>query len=120
MAVILVLMECHSSARATPTVIDLMVVRQSANIFLIKVTTLPCILYELELFLNNNCIPIGNKLFFTICLNITMSVYKQSDQQTSIYHTYKIIDISVHIFNITRSSNYFFFRLKMIEFNLVL
>ena len=63
MAVILVLMKCHSSARATLTVIDLMVVRQSANIFLIKVTTLSCILYELELFLNNNCIPIGTKLF---------------------------------------------------------
>ena len=60
MVVILVLREFHSLTLATLTV-DFMVVRT----YLWLNLPLCLVLYELELIVNNDCIPIDNKLFFT-------------------------------------------------------
>ena len=68
MVVILVLREFHSLTPATLTVIDFLVVQ---TYFLLNLQ-LCFVLYELELIVNNDCIPKGNTLFFT--LNITISV----------------------------------------------
>ena len=68
MVVILALREFHRVTPAKLTVIDFMVVR---TYFLLNLL-LCLVLYELELIVNNDSIPIENTLFFT--LNITISV----------------------------------------------